>query len=97
MEWVEHPGRLFCQRITLNRCSICDKHYLPDLDEDTLSVDCGIRPKPVGPEIKVEDFYIKKEDGFEGFANLLGIESSGLTASLAICAKVKKILYSTSE
>ena len=40
-----------------------------------------------------EDFYIKKEEGFEGFVNLLGIESPGLTSSLAIGEMVERLLY----
>ena len=39
------------------------------------------------------DFYIREEDGFKGFVNLLGIESPGLTASLAIAEEVEGLLY----
>ena len=32
------------------------------------------------------------EDGFPGFVNLLGIESPGLTSSLAIAEEVDKLI-----
>lgn len=42
------------------------------------------------------DFIIRNESdkGFDGFINLIGIESPGLTASLAIAKKVKDIIIS---
>lgn len=70
------------------------KAYLPAIDESKLQIDyCGIRPKLVGKGEGNQDFYIVKEDGLEGFVNLLGIESPGLTASLAIGDKVHDLLY----
>jgi L-2-hydroxyglutarate oxidase LhgO len=39
------------------------------------------------------DFIIRREEGFEGFVNLLGIESPGLTSSLAIAEMVEGLLY----
>ncbi len=63
------------------------KRFLPFLELDDLSPEmAGIRPKiqkKGGPEV---DFYIQEESkrGFPGFINLIGIESPGLTASLAI-------------
>ena len=39
------------------------------------------------------DFVIRREEGFEGFVNLLGIESPGLTSSLAIGEMVEGLLY----
>lgn len=55
------------------------------LERDAFAPDmAGIRPKIKGEGIK--DFVISHEadKGFEGFINLIGIESPGLTASLAI-------------
>ena len=40
-----------------------------------------------------QDFIVRKEDGFEGFVNLLGIESPGLTSALAIAETVEELLY----
>ena len=54
----------------------------------------GIRPKPFAANEQPMDFVIRneKEYGFENFINLIGIESPGLTSSLAIAKYVKKIL-----
>ncbi|RTR37716.1 FAD-dependent oxidoreductase [Shewanella canadensis] len=50
----------------------------------------GIRPKLQGPGDSFRDFQIQGEveHGFSGLVNLYGIESSGLTASLAIARYV---------
>lgn len=69
--------------------------FFPCLEETDLTPDLsGIRPKlqPRGGEFR--DFIIREETdkGFPGFINLLGIESPGLTASLAIATMVKKMV-----
>lgn len=69
--------------------------FLPFLDYDDLSPEmAGIRPKIQKPGDPVMDFYIKeeKERGCPGFINLIGIESPGLTSSLAIANYVKKLI-----
>lgn len=63
------------------------RRYFPDLDEDRLvPAYTGIRPKLSGPGEPASDFVIQSEDehGIVGLVNLLGIESPGLTACLAI-------------
>ena len=72
--------------------------YLPNVKTDAIEVDyCGIRPKlgKTGSTAgkNFADFYIQQEEGFPGFVNLLGIESPGLTCSLAIGQMVEQILY----
>ena len=47
-----------------------------------------------GPVKTFQDFVIQREHGFAGFVNLLGIESPGLTSSLAIAEEVEELLYS---
>jgi len=66
-----------------------------DIDPaNLLPDDCGIRPKlqPAGGVFR--DFYIKEEsdNGLPNFINCIGIESPGLTASLAIAEKIKNII-----
>ncbi len=69
--------------------------FLPFLEENDLHPDqSGIRPKLQKPGDPVRDFIIKDEgdNGLPGFINLLGIESPGLTASLAIGKMVSGII-----
>lgn len=54
---------------------------------------CGIRPKLAPPEEGgFHDFIIKEEPNKEGFINLIGIESPGLTASMPIAFMVRDII-----
>ena len=67
------------------------RKYWPDLPEDGLSATtCGIRPKLSGPGEPAADFMIQGPEmhGIDGLVNLFGIESPGLTASLAIADQV---------
>ena len=66
-----------------------------DINKDELFVDySGIRPKPFGLGEEPKDFMIENElsNGFPNFINLIGIESPGLTCSLAIGHYVKSLL-----
>lgn len=69
--------------------------YWPQARAEMLEADyCGIRPKiAINGEI-VEDFYIadKHSHGVPGLVHLCGIESPGLTASLAIADTVVDML-----
>jgi L-2-hydroxyglutarate oxidase LhgO len=59
----------------------------PQIKEDDLAPDqAGMRPKLQGPRDGVRDFVINEESrlGLPGLINLIGIESPGLTACLAI-------------
>jgi len=66
-----------------------------DLPENALSEDfAGIRPKIQAPGEPSQDFIIKNETdkGYNNFINLIGIESPGLTAALAIAEYMKDII-----
>lgn len=70
------------------------KTFLPFIELTDLSPDTsGIRPKLQGPGENFRDFIIKEEsdNGIPGLINLIGIESPGLTASLAIAKIVGKM------
>lgn len=59
---------------------------------------CGIRPKLSAQSAQLHgknftDFVIERPEGFGGFVNLVGIESPGLTSSLAIGEMVEGLLY----
>ena len=63
------------------------KKFLPFLEFDDIAPEmAGIRPKIQKPGEPLRDFYIIEESkrGFPGFINLIGMESPGLTASIAI-------------
>ncbi|KAI9789189.1 MAG: hypothetical protein M1816_006323 [Peltula sp. TS41687] len=101
VEWVDDPTDLTPREDRLEEAVLKVQEYLPSIKRDALAPDyCGIRPK-LGKKAAVhgskdkgfQDFVIQKEEGFEGFVNLLGIESPGLTSSLAIADMVEALLY----
>ena len=69
--------------------------YLPGLSKHEIEPDfAGIRPKLQGPNDTFRDFIISEETakGLPGMINLVGIESPGLTASLAIAKMVTSMV-----
>jgi len=71
--------------------------YYPDLKDGSLIPDyAGIRPKNAGPNEPAADFLIQTHQSHVilGLIHLFGIESPGLTASLAIGEYVAEILDS---
>jgi len=69
--------------------------YLPGISRESLSPDmCGIRPKLQGPGEDIRDFVIREESrlGLPRWVNLIGIESPGLTACLAIARRVANLI-----
>ncbi len=67
------------------------RRYYPALDETRLQPGyTGIRPKISGPSEPAADFLIAgpEDHGVPGLVHLLGIESPGLTASLALADDV---------
>lgn len=78
-----------------------DKFYkaaqkiIPNLEKDFIIPDMsGIRPKIQGPNESFKDFIIKNESDSDlnGFINLVGIESPGLTACIAIARTVSDMV-----
>lgn len=70
------------------------RSYWPALPDGALQpAYSGIRPKLVGPGEPAADFMIQgaAQHGVRGLVNLFGIESPGLTASLAIAQRVGDI------
>jgi L-2-hydroxyglutarate oxidase LhgO len=71
------------------------RQYYPALQDRALQPGyTGIRPKISGPKEPAADFLIQgpAEHGVPGLVNLYGIESPGLTASLAIGERVRALL-----
>ncbi|MBI5108864.1 MAG: NAD(P)/FAD-dependent oxidoreductase [Rhodocyclales bacterium] len=71
------------------------RRYWPDLPDGALQpAYAGIRPKPHAPGDAACDFMVAgpAEHGIRGLVNLFGIESPGLTASLALADYVAATL-----
>lgn len=80
------------RRFAARRILLCrDPGLLPDLPDGALQPGyAGIRPKIARPGGSSTDFLIQTErdHGVRGLVNLFGIESPGLTASLAIAEEI---------
>ncbi len=75
------------------------RRFWPDLPDGALQPGyAGIRPKLSGPGESASDFLIQGPGahGIRGLINLYGIESPGLTSSLAIAEEVRKMLEASS-
>lgn len=90
VEWVAEPDyRVDPQRAESFYTAI--REYWPDIPDGSLQpAYAGVRPKLVGPGSAAGDFEIEgpADHGVAGLINLLGIESPGLTSSLALAERV---------
>ncbi|KAF2197543.1 FAD dependent oxidoreductase [Delitschia confertaspora ATCC 74209] len=99
VEWIDSPTDYRVNSKNLQAALDDIETYLPGIDRSAIGLDyAGIRPKlgklgAVTSGKGFQDFYIKVEEGYKGFVNLLGIESPGLTSSLAIAEEVEGLLY----
>ncbi len=90
VEWVDRPG----YDVDPSRAAgfyTAIRRYWPGLRDGSLRPDyAGIRPKIQAPGQPAADFMIQGPEthGIPGLVNLFGIESPGLTASLAIAETV---------
>ena len=90
VEWISEVDYAFDDSAK-TRFAAAIKAYYPSLEEDRLQPGyTGIRPKISGPGEAAADFCIQgpEQHGVAGYLQLLGIESPGLTASLAIAERV---------
>jgi L-2-hydroxyglutarate oxidase LhgO len=70
------------------------RRFLPELRDEQLSADyAGIRPKLQGPRDDFRDFVVEDASmhGIPALINLIGIESPGVTASLAVARRVREL------
>ncbi|KAI0521450.1 FAD dependent oxidoreductase [Xylaria bambusicola] len=101
VEWVDDASDLNVNTARFPDVLTAVRRYLPDIDETAFSPDyAGIRPKlgpggAVGTGKGFYDFHIKMEDGYAGWVNMLGMESPGLTSSIAIGDYVRDLFYGT--
>jgi L-2-hydroxyglutarate oxidase LhgO len=94
VEWVERIGRKEDYAVDPRRAErfyAAIRRYWPGLPDGALLPGyAGIRPKTAGPAEPAPDFHIQgpREHGLPGLVHLFGIESPGLTASLALAKAV---------
>ena len=94
VEWVDEIDYAFDENRKA-RFVTAIRSYFPDLDESKLvPAYTGVRPKLSGRGEPDADFLIQGQSahGVENLVNLFGIESPGLTASLAIGDYVNELL-----
>lgn len=95
VQWVDSPDDLLVDPSRGDAFYAEVRKYWPGLKYGTLQAGyAGIRPKLQGPGQAAGDFVIQGEavHGIPGLVNLFGIESPGLTSSLAIGEIVSRML-----
>jgi L-2-hydroxyglutarate oxidase LhgO len=95
VEWVAHDQDLVVDPARAEKFYAAIRTYWPALPDGALVGDyAGIRPKLHGPTEPMPDFRIDGPEvhGVANLVNLLGIESPGLTSSLAIAEMVAERL-----
>ena len=95
VEWVESPDDLVVDPARGDAFYAEVRKYWPALADGALIPGyAGIRPKIAGPGESARDFMIQgpQAHGVAGLVNLFGIESPGLTSSLAIGRHVTALL-----
>jgi len=94
VEWIERIDYGVDPR-RAERFYAAIRRYWPGLPDDALAPGyAGIRPKTAGPGEPAPDFEIEgpRKHGVPGLVQLYGIESPGLTASLALARLVREEL-----
>ena len=94
VEWIERIAYDVDPR-RADRFYAAIRRYWPELPDGALAPGyAGIRPKIAGPGEPAPDFVVQGPlaHGVPGLVNLFGIESPGLTASLALAAQVARLL-----
>ncbi|MDP2031892.1 MAG: NAD(P)/FAD-dependent oxidoreductase [Polaromonas sp.] len=97
VEWVDSPDDLLVDAARGDAFYAEVRKYWPGLADGALAPGyAGIRPKIQPPGAPASDFLIQgpQAHGVRGLVNLFGIESPGLTSSLAIARHVTGLLAS---
>jgi L-2-hydroxyglutarate oxidase LhgO len=95
VQWVDSPDDLVVDPRRGDAFYAEVRKYWPGLPDGALLAGyAGIRPKIQAPDEPARDFLIQgpAEHGVAGLVNLFGIESPGLTSSLAIGRHVSDLL-----
>jgi L-2-hydroxyglutarate oxidase LhgO len=95
--WLE--SNIYDYRVTASKQDAffsSAKKFLPFLEFSDIAPEmAGIRPKIQKQGESERDFYIKDEaeKGLPGFINLIGMESPGLTSSIAISEYISDLVF----
>jgi len=95
VQWVDRPDDLVVDPARGLGFYAEVRKYWPGLPDGALQPGyAGMRPKISGPTEAAADFMISgpADHGIPGLVNLFGIESPGLTSSLAIARQVAELL-----
>jgi L-2-hydroxyglutarate oxidase LhgO len=95
VQWVEDPADLVVDPRRGDGFYAEVRKYWPGLPDGALQPGyAGMRPKIQAPHEAARDFVLQgpAEHGVPGLVNLFGIESPGLTSSLAIGERVAQLL-----
>lgn len=96
VEWIDDPEDYEINPARAQSFIDAIRNYWPALPDDALVPDyAGIRPKLAPAGDASVDFRIdgSKVHGIPGLVNLFGIESPGLTSSIAVGKYVEKLLF----
>lgn len=100
VEWVDDPAQLQVDARRGDGFYAEVRRYWPGLQDGALAAGyAGMRPKISGPHEAAADFCIQgaQVHGVPGLVNLFGIESPGLTSSLAIAEHVAGLLSASPQ
>ncbi len=95
VQWVDSPDDLVVDAVRGDAFYAEVRRYWPGLADGALVAGyAGIRPKIQPPQQGAADFVLQgpQTHGMAGLVNLFGIESPGLTSSLAIADTVVQLL-----
>ena len=95
VQWVDDPTDFTVDPARVSAFYAEVRKYWPDLPNGALQVAyAGIRPKISGPGQDAADFCVQgpADHGVPGLVNLFGMESPGLTSSLALAEMVLALL-----
>ena len=99
VEWIDSID-YFLDETRLPHFGTAVRRYGPGLEDARLLPGyTGIRPKIVPPGAPGQDFAVEGREvhGIPGLINLFGIESPGLTASLALADRVRNLVETHSR
>jgi L-2-hydroxyglutarate oxidase LhgO len=95
VQWTDSPDDVQVDASRAEGFFVEIRRYWPGLPDGALQPGyAGIRPKISGPEEPPADFVLQGQGvhGVRGLVNLFGIESPGLTSSLAIADRVVSLV-----